>query len=297
MAIGLLCIVLAGLGMNIHVGSTTAIIELDVTEAAFTLSHPWTTPDDIHARSIYINNLSEISAPGLPEALNQKSQEPFDFQADGKNQILHKLNFKANTEIELVKNQSKLDFYIKRNNFDASLSLTSSKWQIETEEGITTDSVKAEIPETINLKTRKIGAEPILLRFDGSQKWQVQGLKVKQLRFLTEEIPGSGQFVSTIQSGTVKIPESDFSKKLNMSDILDIKGITESRIEIVDSPKTLKVRIHAKVENLHSGPSDYRQNLMPTFMEYLYHQKKLAFFWSVMGFLWGVLWFVKKTIF
>jgi hypothetical protein len=38
------------------------------------------------------------------------------------------------------------------------------------------------------------------------------------------------------------------------------------------------------------GPRGYERELRPSWLEILFYQQKFGFFWTVVTFLWGVLW-------
>jgi hypothetical protein len=60
---------------------------------------------------------------------------------------------------------------------------------------------------------------------------------------------------------------------------------------------TINIIFEGTARQIQVGPEGFERNLVPTYLQYFYHQQSLAFFWSTIGFLWGILWSIRKTIF
>ena len=73
-------------------------------------------------------------------------------------------------------------------------------------------------------------------------------------------------------------------------DQLIASGVHSTRFEIASDKHGFKIIFQGTVKEIKAGPSGFEQDLLPTWLEYLYHQEQLAFFWSVIVFLWGVFW-------
>lgn len=73
-------------------------------------------------------------------------------------------------------------------------------------------------------------------------------------------------------------------------DQLIVSGVNSTLLEIASDELGFKIIFQGTIKEIKAGPSGFEQNLMPTWLEYLYHHEQLAFFWSVVVFLWGLFW-------
>ena len=74
-----------------------------------------------------------------------------------------------------------------------------------------------------------------------------------------------------------------------------IEGV-EGRLRKVGHGSEIELVFEGTVETLLLGPKGFEKNLSPSYLEYLYVRKPLAFFWGAVVFLWGLLWRVRKMI-
>jgi hypothetical protein len=120
---------------------------------------------------------------------------------------------------------------------------------------------------------------------------------VQALSFFRENIsePGSVFFESAISSGRINIHDVSGHETLNEGDRLIMEGV-EGRLLKISHGSEINLVFEGAVEKLLLGPKGFEKNLSPSFLEYLYVRKPLAFFWGAVVFLWGVLWRVRKLI-
>jgi hypothetical protein len=123
------------------------------------------------------------------------------------------------------------------------------------------------------------------------------GFNAKEIGFLEESRPGSGHFGSVILSGNVKLPDTGKTENLGKWDHLILKGVQSRRIEFSNAENGIHVFFEGTVSKVLVGPQGFEKNLTPTYLEYIYHQQRLGFFWSVIVFLWGMLWSIRHMIF
>ena len=154
--------------------------------------------------------------------------------------------------------------------------------------------VTDKIPETVEFSSAQSTAEPVKLVVGAVGPWQLSGLQTETIKACREDPPGSGQCVSTLHAGTVKLPATGRTVQLTDGDQLIVGGVHTTRLEITTHEKGLKMMFHGTVDEIKVGPAGFEQNLSPTWLECLYYRKQLAFFWSVVLFLWGLLWSVRN---
>jgi len=104
-------------------------------------------------------------------------------------------------------------------------------------------------------------------------------------------------FESTINNAEITVLDSDESRKLKAGDPLYVEVVRGSISELKIGNDGISFAFDGRVSRIAVGPQDYQRDLSPTLLEYVYHQKRLALFWSAVTFLWGLLWGGRKIFF
>jgi hypothetical protein len=73
-------------------------------------------------------------------------------------------------------------------------------------------------------------------------------------------------------------------------------GGIDGRLIKISHGSDINLIYEGTVEQLLIGPKGYEKNLSPSYLEYFYVRKPLAFFWGAVVFLWGLLWRIRKMI-
>ena len=72
--------------------------------------------------------------------------------------------------------------------------------------------------------------------------------------------------------------------------------IEAKRLEITVGEQ-ISILFMGKVGGLRVGPERFERDLAPSWLEYGYHNSRIALFLSVVGSLWAFLWSVRKLLF
>ncbi len=130
------------------------------------------------------------------------------------------------------------------------------------------------------------------LRFQTSQTWQVYGLQVTSMRFQQEVPPGSGHFVSSIRKGTIKLPETKREEILMKYDELHVGKAISSRLHLDFSTGenvNFKLLYQGEAASIEIRQGDFEQDLKPSSLVWIYHQKQLILVWGALTFVYGLL--------
>ncbi len=296
--IALICLLIAGLAWTLHIPSTQISLELFTENVNMTLNKEWSLSHPFTTDEIYINNIVSLSAPGLNLHKTIVLDEyPFAIHLQGKEIIINELILKSNAGIELKLSGDKLKLFVKGSPMTGELFIKRADLLLELEEESIAKRISSEIPETISFRSTKTVGEPVLFELISKENWRLRGLHVREIGFLEEYPPGSGEFESVIHSGKVTLPETGLTKDLRKADRLILGDVKSSRFEISKADNKVKIFFEGSVAKILTGPKDGEKNLALTYLEYFYHQKRLAFFWSAVVFLWGVLWSIRNMIF
>jgi hypothetical protein len=133
---------------------------------------------------------------------------------------------------------------------------------------------------------------PARLRVSPLENVELRRLPIRSLSLFTETTNAEQEssFSSGITTGEMTLSDTGEAVELKEGDPLylnDAKGLVSA---LVIGPDALQLSFDGEVHGVSVGPRGFERNLKPTLLEYLYHQKKLTFFWSGVTFLWGLIW-------
>lgn len=142
------------------------------------------------------------------------------------------------------------------------------------------------------------GAIPILISGIPIDTVIFNNIQIKQLGFTRRAPVGSGseKFISTVNSGTIWLNEVSEKFTLNMEDFISL-SIKEGRIIQTKIMENINLYFEGIVNDIKIGPENDQRSIMPTWLEYLYTNQRLAFFWGAIIFIWSLLWGIKNASF
>jgi hypothetical protein len=311
--IGLICLSTAGLAWiapislaGITPGVTCEVITDNVT---FILNNDWSLSEPFAVNQLRVNGITSINSPGLEDISHVKisQEEPLCLEVKGKSIEVSELGISQRARIELGPASGQVQLFITLSSLKGTLNVSHASVAYETgHQSMTVTSgssipfVSESIPESITFTTRDQSAVPVRLSFESKEKkWHMSGFEVKKLGFFEEKKSGSGIFESAIHSGKVTILQSGAEYTLRESDRLILEDIEESKRLTVSRSQDNKVKVffEGTVSKIKAGPEKFEKNLVPSLLEYVYHQQQIAFFCSASAFFWGMLWSVRNTIF
>ncbi|MEN8260045.1 MAG: hypothetical protein ABFS02_05570 [Pseudomonadota bacterium] len=290
-AIGFICLMLAGLAWSVRVPVTEVVLEIEAESLALRLTHDWSADIEVAAHTIHLNNTDRIIAPGLGLDV-----APVEMEASGQGLTLETIDLPAGTSLELERQGNALTLYVHDGALSGRIEIVRAELRLKPAGETTqrTISIAADIPETVMFSSIRSTADPVKLVVDAAGPWRLSGLQAGAIRACKEDPPGSGRCVSTLHTGTVKLLATGRTVQLTDGDQLFAGGIHSTRLEIASHENGLKILFQGTVDEIKAGPAGFEQDLSPTWLEYLYHQEQLAFFWSVVVFLWGLLWSLRN---
>lgn len=299
--IAFVCLLIAGLAWTLRIRSTQLSFEVVTRNVSLTLSEDWSSRHQFTPNRVSINNVVKVSAPGLILPRTSDTQEELTtISLEGKKIIVDAISLLSGAKIELSSGDETLNLFVKDSPVSGELFVEKADIVIETEDDSIAISVDSgpEPPETIGFTTAKTGADPVWFELGrgGKNRW-LSGFKSREIGFLEENPPASGNFESVILSGTVRLPETGKAENLQIWDSLILKGVQSRRVGFSNAKNGIHVLFEGTVSGILVGPQGFEKNLMPTYLEYIYHQQRLTFFWSVVVFLWGMLWSIRNMIF
>ena len=84
---------------------------------------------------------------------------------------------------------------------------------------------------------------------------------------------------------------------LREGDLLTVRPAATAVLEAKGDKGVIHMSVNGAVSALRVGDSATKTELAPSYLEYLYNKKSLAFFWSAIVLLWGLIWSVRNTVY
>ena len=156
-----------------------------------------------------------------------------------------------------------------------------------------------DIPGTIAFYDAGRGSIPARIELSTSEKITWRNIPIERLSF-AYETGGSNEgpaFISGIRSGTVTVSETGEKFTLREKDHLHLEEPAGIIQEMEIGSDGLRIAFEVRVKRASFGVTGFEENLVPTWLSYLYHQERLGFFWGAVVFLWGVLWSARQLLF
>lgn len=283
-----LCVVLVGLAWTLRIPFTHVALDLTTGNVMLTLQDAWTCDQQFVVEKVFINNLVELQGNIIPTGTTSASIE-----LQGSGIRLEDLTLAAGAEIELSIRDHEVQLFVKQSALSGTLHAQNATLILADQEP---QQITSEIPETISFETSQAGKAPILLTLITREDWRLRGLQAQTLRFVEEYPPDSGNFVSVITSGKIMLRETELTKELRETDYLTLQKPHTEQLELSNAEDGVNVRFDGSAAAILAGSQKFRQNLTPTWFEYLARQKRVSMFWSAVIFLSGVIWKIRETL-
>ena len=300
LSIGIICLFVIWLAWILPINRVEVSFEVVSRNISLKLSRDWELKSSLPVKSLFVNNLHKVSAPELDIGFLRNvdmDQEPVRLILEGDYIRLKKLALPKDATIDLTSYGHKLILYSKGAPLCGMIDVANVNLTLVTEhdEGIAPIFKKTEDIETIRFESVEAPGTPVKIDCKTTTTWKMRNFQASSIHF-SHDSDTSGKFESTVKSGRIKLLETGLEHELREYDLLMLKDIKTRRLECSKTDEGIKLFFRGSVSAIEAGPGGFRKNLAPTWLEYLYHQKKSGFFWSAVVSLWGLLWSFKNTI-
>jgi len=323
--IALICLFIVGLAWILPVFSAKVLLEIETKSVTLTLNEEWYADEPFLVDSFKINKLAEVVAPGVGDG--NWNSEKMELSQQKTTVAKLKVCLRENSRIcKTLTNAQELsqmpecvlkdlpypriDFSVQDDKLNMYVKCAFVTGELYAPPGailrlgdtgevqISGESIP-DISETIEFWTKPVGEFPILLELASEKAFKLRDLNVQgKIEFL-EEVPlAPGKFDSTILSGKLTMLETGVTKNLQEGDYLVLGKVSSGYLKLKEiGKKSMKVIFEGDVKQIRTRRGFFEKNLVPTWLEYIFYQNRLAFFWSAVIFLWGILWSVRNMIF
>lgn len=302
--IGSICLLLVGLVMTVHLFNTQIALELETENLSLRLDQNWSLPARVRADDFSIDNLDTLEALDLICAdlphdqclINTKEFAPTELVLTEGEVDLVRLYVAKDAEIEISAEGDNLRLFVKKSPVKGELQILQGTLRLDGER-VKVESQDTEIPATVGFESVKTNEDPVFVEFTFPENLALSGLYVNKMGFSEEYPPGSGNFQCSIRSGVLHLIDIEKTRQLRKADCMILKAIDTRRMNITKNKQGILVRWEGSVKSVHTGPEVQLRNATPTWLEYIYYEKRFAFLWSGVALLWGLLWSIRNTIF
>lgn len=291
--VGIVSVLLIGLGFSIRIPTTNLSVDIVTRSVSFKLEKEWVLNNRFSLSELTITNLREVSVRGPNIHLIQ--EQPFTINLKGENIIIDKFVFSSNAEITIRFLNNTYAFIVKNDTLVTDVQV--GKAQVTIDNSLLDTAVNFEIPELFHIKSFPSVTIPIDILLIDTATWRFRDMWISDINFLEETTPGSGQFISAIRSGQVKVLEIDKVMQLEEGDWLILENLKNRRIQLRKSELGLVLHMEGEVSQAKGGSELFEKNLNPTLIEYLYYAKTVGFFWSAIVFMCSFIWSLRNTLF
>jgi hypothetical protein len=301
--VAVLCLSSAGLLWSVRVPRTRITLNLQSDAVELTLAAPWSWSGDLPLETspVHLEALSVLDAPLLGSAIESVRDQAW-MTLEGGSASLKQLGVEPNGVLTIESaGKSRLDVYARGAKFGGQLLLSGSVHLAVGKEAANTSldqQFELTIPEGITFRAKGATAVPTHFQVRPRAPWILRDLRMRDLRFSQETPaePGAVSFMPAILGGTLTLHDVSETVMLREKNRLSLMGV-EGRVVDLRAKDGIDLIFEGTAQQIQMGPNGFEQNLAPTYLAYVYHQKPLAFFWGAVVFCWGVLWGIRKTIF
>jgi hypothetical protein len=296
-----LCIAVIGILWSVRIPRTDVSLTLDTTSVRTVLADAWRLENAFHSPQMHFERLARIDAPNLGLSIDGSTDAWL--RLEGGEIVLQTLELKDKAMLEIFADENEIKMFASRAPFSGTVSVMG---KITVSAGpnagnvSTHRSYQIEIPETIEFSVTDPQSVPSQFSIHSPNKWSFSKPRVSDISFVKEEASGAGEraLTSGVKSGTLRFNDTSWpTMDVREGDLLRVNRTESARLDAQGDGHSMHVTLNGLVGSVTVGDSETRKNLAPSYLEYMYNRKSLAFLWSGIVFLWGLVWRVSKTVF
>lgn len=281
----IICDFLIALAYTCH-PSAPISFKIRTENVSMTLAENWASDHSFTSDRVFANNLVEVGAFGLNiprEVYPEENAVEMDLK--GKDINVNELILLANTKVEFNAQGDMLRLFAKGEPLAGELFAQNGILMLEAGGETIERTIDSEIPETISFRSARTVADPVRFEFATKDDWQLRGLLFREIGFLEEYPPGSGNFISAIHSGKITFSETGTFHELGKGESLILKGPEIRRMEISKAGNDMEIFFEGTVDEASAGPRGFERDMTPSWLKWIYHQQRVAFFWIAFAIL------------
>lgn len=288
-----LCFAIVAVSFTIRAPSTYADVTVVANGLAITDAHPWTAASRFVSGRLFVDNVDTL-VPNWTSAISASTLE-----LSATELLLTELTVRGASALVLSGDDRTMDLSVKGGGISGRVSFRDGSLRAG-DVSRTLRTMPPEPPASFVFETRLSPAIGVPTRFSLSGMeagWKLSGIQALTFSFAEEDPPGSGGFVSTVQSGTVEIGDTGRVYSIPANELLVIGAEDALQTSIASADTGLEVSLRGRFSEIRGYRGGRWRNLMPLLFEYVYTNERVVFFWTAAVFIIGTLWSLRNTIF
>jgi len=298
--VAVLCVVAAGVIWAARIPTAKIHVTVVTDAVLFTLAEPWRWSGNWQLGDgvTRLDEMTEINLP--PEVSTSPELKGRAWLDIDKGRVaINELEFEPRGMLAIFHQQTRAMLLLSRNAPTRGVLQMSGSPAVSagtaSNRAIELRTASFEIPGIISFYDVGRSSIParLAVRVGDTVTWR--NLPIVGLSFSREE-GQAGSFVSGIRSGTVTMTETGEKRALQERDRLYLELASGTIQELEMTPDSLRISFEGVAKDVSIGVSGPEESLVPTWLDYIYHQQRLGFFWGAVVFLWGVLWSARELL-
>jgi hypothetical protein len=296
--VGIACLLCISLAWSFRMPTTQVRLIVTADSVSLKLAAPWNWPVALPLGSapIRLENLSAVELPNTQGQIEQLSGDPWVEIAGGNVSLSH-LAFGEGGKLLIERDEDgRLNLFAGGAKLTGELAIWGGPTVAAGEAAEQTAfSGALHLPdaEIVAFSAKGEGAVPTRLSFLPQQRAVLANLRVVELGFAQEaaDQPGNVIFASTVLGGKLLLADVGGEVDLEEGDRLTLTGVS-GLVNKISTDDEMVITFEGSVADVFVGSEDRT----PSLMEYMFHNQRLAFFWTAGTFLWGAIWSARKFL-
>jgi hypothetical protein len=299
--VAVVCIAVAALLWTTKVPHTSITLSAMTESLQGTLAEDWHVDNPFQSQLMHFERLSSIHAPNLGLSIKDDQGNAW-VKLQGGKIALASLDIDKGASVHMSADKSEVNVFVSLTSIRGRITVVG-KGKLTAGTGpdqTVTQSYDLPIPETIEFATNDPRDIPSRMTMHGPQNWDLGKVPLANFNFALEQVRGlaESEFTSGAKSGSIRFNDTSWSTyEISENELVAVHETDQAAVDVRNGDPLIHVTLNGTVQNVSVGHSSTSTKLAPSYLEYLYNKKTLAFFWGAVVFVWGILWGIRRTIF
>ena len=300
--VAVICVAIAAYLWSHKVSRSSISLTAETESLQGRLLADWRLDNQLRSALLHIERVNKLNAPNLGVTIDDSDGDAW-VSLDGGQVTIQSLQIDRGALVAIDSDQKELSIFTSRKPMRGKLTVVGKgtiSAGLKPDQPTVNQPYNIEIPETLDFEVTDPHSVPTRLTIHDPGPWSLGRLPFADLNFALEEVRDvtTSDFVSGIKSGTLTFNDINGSPQLVAErDMLAVHNIADARVEISGTPAAIHVALNGVVKAVTLGQGDAERQLGPSLLEYLYNKKSAGFFAAAVGFIWSMIWGIRRTIF
>ncbi len=300
--VAVICVAIAAYLWSHKVSRSSISLTAETESLQGELLTDWRLDNPFRSALVHVERVNHLDAPNLGLTIDDSEGDAWA-SLDGGQVTIQSLQIDRGAMVAIASDQKQLSLFISRKPIRGKLTIVGKgtiSAGFKPDHETVNRPYDIEIPETLDFEVTDPRSVPTQLTVHDPGPWSLGRVPFANLNFAIEEVRDltTSDFVSGIKSGTlifndVNGPPQPVAER----DMLAVHHTGDARVEISGNASAIHVALNGVVKTVTLGQGDAERQLGPSLLEYFYNKKSAGFFAAAVGFIWSMIWGIRRTIF